>query len=154
MTPKEREDLLVEVQRALAKLERAAARERAPKRHDARALLLPLGALISAGEEDAAAGLIERARTALSALGEAWREAADEEIRLAAAEHVRSVDPRYLAHPRFDLGYVREARARLEMRLAALEQLDFPLERVLLERIDAADRLLAEHFDDPADGSE
>jgi len=112
-------------------------------RHHARGLLVPLGELLDA-DADVATEL-ERARSAVERLGASWPAALADELSLACAEHVHSVDPRYLSLPNYDWEYTLEARRRLEARIVACRALGFAFPDTLLESVHRADRTLAEH---------
>ena len=83
------------------------------------------------------------------ATGDGWSEAVRAEVSLACAEHVHSVDPRYLDLPNYDLSYTRAARERLQARLAAAGALGIDVPETLLEGVRRADELLAERFGEP-----
>lgn len=141
------------VDEALAELQATLRAERRPHRTHARALLVPLGELLVAAAETPAAETppaelgerLERIR-ALGQTSPAWIEAVTEELELACAEHVRSVDPRFLALPRYDWDYTLEARRRLTARLVAARSLGLPLPERLLARVAEADRMLEQHL--------
>jgi hypothetical protein len=140
----------VEWERALeegiAELEAlAGGREGRPTRYHARAVLIPLGQLLLAGEPAERGPYLARLARAVESQREAWTAALSEELALACAEHIHSVDPRHLEHPRFDFGYVVSARARLEARLRAAAALGVAPSPVLRERVAEADRLLEAH---------
>jgi hypothetical protein len=111
-------------------------------RHLVRAVLLPLGALlIHPGDEDQDAILTE-IRELVEPAEKAWREALEFELKLAASEHIQSVDLRYLSRPDYDFEYTMRARERLEARLAAAEALGWPADAELLQRVQRADATL------------
>jgi hypothetical protein len=60
---------------------------------------------------------------------------------------VRSCDPRYLDHPKYDLVYTVEARERLEARLVVAEKLGLPADEAMLEAVERADGLLQSRLD-------
>jgi hypothetical protein len=128
---------------ALEELAGTIARSEAPTRQDARAVLVALGALIETGRGEE---LLERTRelvdSASDAWRAAWREVATSELSLACAEHVHSVDPRYLGRPDYDLEYTRSARRRLDQRLRAAVPLGLEVSPALRARVLEADRLL------------
>lgn len=142
-----------DIEGVLAELS-ALARRRggAPDRHHARGALLALGRLALAEGEEAAAPWVERLAGALAPFAEAFERAVHEELALAADEHVRGVDPRYLDHPRYDLGYAVLARERLEERLVAADLLGVEPDEALLERVAGADRLLEPYLKGPGEG--
>jgi len=109
----------------------------------AREVLLAIGERVL-GEDLPGAEQMARRVHEITAVREAdWQAAARDEILMASTEHVRSVDPRYLSRPDYDLAYTVEARASLEARLRAAELLGIDLPAGLLDRVSAADRLLA-----------
>lgn len=113
-----------------------------PDRFHARAVLLWIGERLLAGESEAAARAVEYARQVTAPQGQVWTRAVQEELTLACTEHVRSVDPRYLGRPDYDLNYVVDARVDLQARLEAAEALGIEVPAGLLPRVMAADRLL------------
>ncbi|MBK7642203.1 MAG: hypothetical protein IPJ19_04015 [Planctomycetes bacterium] len=118
-----------------------AARGRIDRLH-ARGVLLAIGERILAADELGATALVDRLRAIVAARETDWLAAVRDEILMAATEHVRSVDPRFLARPDYDLTYTVDAREALEARLRAAEALSIEVEPALLERLAAADRLL------------
>lgn len=144
---------LAEVDRALADLAELApgppGRGRASDRYHARALLVPLGELLVASDGEPAAELRERiegARTLPERLGRAWQAAVTLELELACAEHIHSVDPRFLDHPDYDWDYTLEARRKLTARLVAARELGLETPSALLARVEEADRRLDRHL--------
>lgn len=136
---------LRELEEALTELEAWTRKGKLPARQDARAILVPLGRLalgdpsVDLGPEGA---LRVRLTAAVAPCPEAWEGAVTEELALACAEHVQSVDPRYLELPNYDLGYTLAARERLEARLAGAGVLGLEAPEHLLEGVRQADRLL------------
>ncbi len=112
-------------------------------RRDARAILLGLGLRLDEGL-DIAADLERLARLSAKRRAE-WEALLASELELACAEHIHSVDPRYLDLPNYDFEYTLDARERLRLRLIAYEALGHPVAPAWLERIEAADRLLESH---------
>jgi hypothetical protein len=141
MTGSERDEL----EAAVRDLERLARRSQ-PNRHQARAVLVPLGLWILAESEGGAQEGLDRVRRATARFGGAWEAAVRDELTLACTEHVQSVDPRYLSLPNYDFEYTLEARERLEARFAAAHALGIELEARLRERVGRADRVLADHL--------
>jgi hypothetical protein len=137
-------DTTADLDAALRDLERLPRKAR-PSRLHARAVLLALGSRIEA-DRSGAAGDLERVLASTARFAGAWSAAIQDELALACTEHVRSVDPRYLSLPNYDLGYTLEARERLGLRLTAARALGAPLPARTLREIDRADRLLAEHL--------
>jgi hypothetical protein len=131
-----------EMEEALRALQTLVGRKSRPTRHDARRILLALGEILLEGREAEALPFVERLRAILAPVLPAWEAACRDELALACAEHVQSVDPKHLQHPRFDFAYVVEARRRLEMRLAALECLGQEADEAWLDRVVRADELL------------
>ena len=116
-------------------------RQRIDRLH-ARAVLLTLGERVLAEDAAGAAEFARRVLQITSPRAEDWQSAVRDEILMAATEHVRSVDPRFLSRPDYDLHYTVEARAALEARLRGAELLGIEVGPSLLYRIAAADRLL------------
>ena len=132
--------------RALDALREAAARGRDPTRHQARELLLALGAALTSGatgEAESAAVALENLVASKAAFRDRWRAAVADELALACAEHVHSVDARFLDHPHYDWEYTTKARERLELRLRAAERLGVPADPSHRARVERADRELA-----------
>ena len=131
---------------ALIELRTSAQQGKAPTRHQARDLLLALGAEIRADESPAVEQAVQSLHLLVSSsstFGEGWRAAVADEISLACTEHVRSVEPRYLDHPHYDFEYTVAARERLELRLRAAEKLGLAAAPQLLAQVVRADALLA-----------
>jgi hypothetical protein len=140
---------------ALKEIEAWVSRGKPPSRHHARAILVGLGLEMLDEPELTAAGsaALERVAGWIARSPEAWREAIASEISMAATEHVRSADPRWLRHPQYDLAYAVEARHRLEARLVCAERLGVGVPDEILEAIGRADALLAPLLDDGGKGS-
>ncbi|MBL8863883.1 MAG: hypothetical protein JNK02_17980 [Planctomycetes bacterium] len=133
----------------LAEIEAWLGRGQAPTRAQVRVVLVELGlALLEhrAAEQEAA---FEQVTAWIAARPEAWRAAIAGELAMAVTEHVRSVDPRWLGNPKYDLAYTVEARHRLEARLACAERLGLEVAEELLEAVARADARLAPHLADP-----
>jgi hypothetical protein len=118
-----------------------APRQRIDRLH-ARAVLLAIGNRALEEDDVQAAKMVERTRELTAAREADWQAAVRDEILMASTEHVRSVDPRFLSRPDYDLHYAVEARADLEARLRAAEWLGIEVAPNLLERVAAADKLL------------
>ena len=126
-----------------------------PTRHDARALLVPLGQLLLAGADVAVDEVRERIAAATRTCTDRWTAALTEELQLACAEFVTSVDERYLDMPSYDFDYTSAARERLEARLVACEALGVPIPAGMRTRIADADRIYAPYLErgkGPGDG--
>lgn len=130
---------------ALAELAELGRRERNPTRHHARALLIALGERLPA-EPQLAARTVAALESALGPRLRAWEVAVADELQLACNEHVRSVDPRYLGHPRYDWEYTLLARQRLAARLRAADALGARVDPELLRKVQRADRWLTERM--------
>ena len=129
--------------RALAK----AARSKNPPSHrHARDILLLLGAAVLAEGEDAQEERLAAIDGAVGERREPWLRAVEHELAMACNEHVQSVDPRYLDHPRYDFAYTIAARERLEARLAAASVMGIEVSEEALERVAQADRSLAPYL--------
>ena len=127
--------------RALEDLEQTTSKRRKPTRFQARAVLIALGERVLAGDP-AVEPAIERLGRITAPDPEGWRRAVRDELVLACTEHLQSVDPRWLDHPKYDFGYTVAARADLEARLRACEVLDLEPSEELLDRVAKADALL------------
>lgn len=132
----------------LAEVEAWVARGKAPTRHHARGVLIGLGLAVIEGRAEAEAQAFARVRAWIERAPEAWGEAIASELSMAATEHVRSADPRWLGNPKYDLPYTVEARHRLEARLACAEHLGIEVAEELLEAITRADALLEPYLED------
>lgn len=128
-------------QAALAEIAARKLKKKNVTRFQARALLIVLGEALLA-EDATVREAIDIVRALVVESPEAWREAVDEEFSLAATEHVRSCEPRYLKLPQYDFEYTVAARHRLEARLRAAVEIDLPIDETLLEQIARADALL------------
>ncbi len=117
-------------------------RQRIDRLH-ARAVLLAIGERALGEDAAGAAELAARVLQITAPRAEDWQAAVRDEILMASTEHVRSVDPRFLSRPDYDLHYTVEARAELEARLRAAELLGIEVSAAVLDRVAAADRLLA-----------
>ncbi len=132
---------------ALAELAAVLRKKRDPTRFHARAILLAVGELSLSGDAAAAAAAAERVAAIVGDRHDPWARAVHEEIEMAAVEFVRSVDPKYLDHPKYDFAYTVVARERLEARLAATEVFGILPTDEILEQVSAADARLAPHLE-------
>ncbi len=130
----------------LAEVEAWVGRNKAPTRHHARGVLIGLGGVLLEDRAEAEADAFARVAVWIERKPDAWREAFAGEISMAATEHVRSADPRWLGNPKYDLAYTVEARHRLEARLACAEHLGIEVAEDLLEAVARADALLAPYL--------
>lgn len=132
-------------------------RSKKPTRHHARAVLIGMGRWIE--EEDPPPERVDEVAARLAQLvhplGESWEAALHDELILACTEHVRSVDPRYLDHPRYDFAYTIAAREALEARLVAAAALETSPSEELLDKVARADERLRPYLEDrgPAGGA-
>ncbi len=134
-----------ELEEAVAALEGLASKKRPhPARHDARALLISLGTLALEGDS-ALKVVVARVHAATGKFSERWDAVAQEEMQLASAEYVTSVDERYLGMPDYDFDYTTAARQRLEARLAACTALGLELPEGMRKRIADADSVYASY---------
>lgn len=132
------------LEQSLARLEELGkARGGRATRHDARSLLVALGRLAADGAPLDLPALRARLERAAAGVAPSWEAAVEEELRLAAAEYVTSVDERYLGLPDYDFDYTTSARERLDARLRACALLDLDVPRGLVERVEAADAVYA-----------
>ncbi len=123
------------------------ASKRRVTRHEARPVLLGIGECLIEGRTPEAEDALARLRRLPAELREAFDAAVRDELEMACSEHVRSVDPRYLQRPDYDLAYTVAARHRLECRLRAAERLGIDLAGAWLENIRRADALLGRRQD-------
>jgi len=130
-----------EFQAAVAEIAARKLKKKNVTRFQARSLLIVLGEALLA-EDATVREAIDLVRALVTESPEPWREAVDEEFSLAATEHVRSCEPRYLKMPQYDFEYTVAARHRLEARLRAAVEIDLPIDETLLEQIARADALL------------
>ena len=142
-----------ELQEALALLEQSVRRRQRPSRFHARAILLALGQRLLGGQA-VPEHLVLRLDAVLGPQGRVpWAEAVHEELLLAATEHVRAVDPRYLSRRDYDFAYTVAARADLEARLRAAEELGLPAGEELLDRVVRADEILQPYLENRGQGT-
>jgi len=139
-----------EAEDALRELEGQARKGRGPDHHQARRLLLSLGRLLEELGTGACAPLLERARALSSP---AWVAAVQMELSLACVEFARSVEPRYLELPNYDLAYTQGARVRLGDRLRAGRELGIDLDPREAAILELADRVLAAYLEKKQAGS-
>lgn len=130
----------------LSELESWMRRRKAPTRHHARALLLAIGGHLLAGREEELVPALQRLSAIVAPDPGSWQKAVADELLLACTEFIQSVDPRWLDHPRYDFGYTVAARADLEARLRAAEELELSPGEDLLDRVARADALLEPHL--------
>lgn len=131
----------------LAEVKAWVARGRPPTRQHARGVLVGLGLAILEGRAGDEAESLARVATWIARAPDAWKAAFDSEIAMAATEHVRSADPRWIEKPEYDWAYVVDARHRLEARLACAEHLQVEVPEELLEAIARADAILAPYIE-------
>lgn len=124
-------------------LEQGIKKGRGPDRWHARPLLLALGHALLENREDEARAIGEKLRSIPAAHIPAWHRAVQEELNLAATEHVHSADPRYLGRPDYDWGYTLAAREDLEARLRAAEELEIEAPAAVVEQVLQADERIA-----------
>lgn len=131
-----------DLESAIRAVEALAGRGAPLTRHDARPILLRIGWSLLAGRPEG----LEDARDRLRRLPErprtSWIAAVQDELSMASAEYVRSVDPRYLDHPQYDLDYTLEARRLLEARWRACAYLGQPPDAAAVASVRRADTLL------------
>lgn len=134
-----------ELDQALALVEEALRERRPWNRYHARAVLLPLGALLGSedeGDRRHAREAIARLARATGPTRDAWGAVLDEELEMAVTELVKSLDPRFLARPDYDLRYTLESRALLRDRLRAMEALGRDVDPSLLRHVERSERAL------------
>jgi hypothetical protein len=128
-----------ELQEALAAIEALLRDKKSPSRYEARALLLPLGALILEGEATGLSVTLGHVGSLIEPHKEEWSVAIADEMGLAGDEFCLSVNADYLKHPRYDFAYAATSREQLEQRIQAAEHLGFPVSEALLARIEESD---------------
>jgi len=105
-------------------VEALAPRRASVTRHDVRPILLSIGGSLLAGRSEEIGDAADRLRALPGALRESWDAAVRDELSMACTEYVRSVDPRFVNHPQYDLAYALEARFQLEARWRACAYLE------------------------------
>lgn len=116
-----------ELESALALVREALAAKQPLNRYHARAVLLPLGALLAAETSASARAEAQALLALVRPVRAAWHGAVQDELEMAITEFVQSVDRRYLSRPDYDFRYTREARARIDDRLRAARELGIAL---------------------------
>jgi hypothetical protein len=135
--------MTLDLEDVLAGIEALEKQRRRPNRHHARPLLVGLGQLLLSGTPEEAESVKQRLQRLPPAVAEAWPPAVADEIGMAGTEYIRSADPRYLDHEKYDWEYTLEARERLADRLRAVRFLGIEVEPSLLAGIERADRGIA-----------
>ena len=131
-----------ELEAAIRALQGRAGRPASVTRHDARPILLSIGRSLLAGRPAEVGNAAELLRGLPGPLGRSWLAAVRDEWSMAFTEYVRSVDPRYLNHPQYDLDYTLEARLQLEARWRASIYLKEPPDAASTAAVARADALL------------
>jgi hypothetical protein len=132
---------------ACTELQRRLKAKEVPDRQLVRFALLAIGQIALEEGMPSAKPLAAELLAAATAHEEKWTEALDSEISLAVAEHVGSVDPKFLDHPSYDFTYTIAARERLEARLRAMEAMNAIVDEKLLDQVSAADERLAPYLE-------
>lgn len=114
-----------------------------PSRFHARDILVPLGTLAAADLPFPRDELVTRLTRLTEPFAERWQRAVNEELQLACAEFVTSVDEHYLELDNYDFDYTTTARERLGARLLACELLSCEVAPKLTEQIERADLIYA-----------
>jgi hypothetical protein len=127
---------------AIRAVQALAGRPASLTRHEARPILLLIGGSLLAGKQAEVGNAAELLRALPGPLGESWVAAVRDEWSMAFTEYVRSVDPRYLKHPQYDLAYTLEARLQLEARWRASLYLGIPPDKASTAAVERADTLL------------
>ena len=117
-----------------------------PSRFHARDVLLALGNLAGADDEFQVEELAERLSKLTQPFLERWQRAVDEELQLACAEFVTSVDEKFLRLENYDFDYTTSARKRLEARLVACELLGYEIPSTLTDQVERADQTYAPYL--------
>ena len=116
-------------------------------RHHARPVLLSIGERLLDGRTEEAEEALARVSRLPGALREPFQAAVLDELAMACTEFVRSVDPRYLDRPDYDLDYTVTARHRLEARLRAAQRLGVLPDAPTLDQVRRTDQLLGSRTD-------
>lgn len=136
-----------DIEEAISELGRRLKAKEVPDRHLVRVALLALGRITIEEGDDEARPLARDLAGAAEGHEERWEEAFQSEMALAVAEHVHSVDPRYLEMPGYDFAYTIAARERLEARLRAAALLQLPVPESLLDQVATADERLQPYLE-------
>lgn len=131
-----------ELEAAIRAVEARAGRRASLTRHDARPILLCIGGSLLAGRSEELGDAADRLQRLPEPLRGTWVAAVRDELSMASTEHVRSVDPRFLNHPQYDLAYTLEARRQLEARWRACGYLGQPPDPASTAAVARADALL------------
>ena len=131
-----------ELEAAVRAVEACGTSRHAVTRHLVRPVLLQLGQCLAEGRDAEADEAVSRLGRLSDELRESFGAAVADELEMACTEHIRSVDPRYLLRPDYDLAYTVTARDRLEARLRAAERLGLPADPSTLEHVRRADARL------------
>ncbi|MFT7670590.1 MAG: hypothetical protein ACI8X5_003300 [Planctomycetota bacterium] len=136
-----------DIKDVIEELKRRSKSKEIPDRQLVRVALLALGRVKESDGEPEAALLSSEILEAAEPHEERWTEALESELALAVAEHVASVDPKFLEMPIYDFKYTVAARERLELRLQAMELLRSTVPESLLEQIASADERLLPYLE-------
>jgi hypothetical protein len=131
-----------ELEELIRAVESRAGRKEPLTRHDARPILLFIGQALLEGRPEELGDAAQRLRTLPEPVRSRWIDAVRDEMSMACTEHVRSVDPRFLDHPKYDLAYTLEARRLLEARSRACDYLGHPSDPAAKAAVARADSLL------------
>lgn len=140
-------DLEKQLNEGIEELKRRAKAKEIPDRQIVRHCFLALGRLSMTEGEAAARPIAKKLIEAAEPHAERWEEAVESEMMLAVAEHVHSVDPKFLDMPTYDFAYTIAARERLEQRLKAMELLGLRVSEPLLDQVAEADARLLPYLD-------
>ncbi len=128
------------LQDAISDLEQLAKKKSPhPSRLHARDILIPLGTLAALGEPFGQEELVQRLTKLTAPFEDRWQRAVAEELQLACAEYVTSVDEHYMKLANYDFDYTSSARERLAARLLACDILSCELPPGLSDQIERAD---------------
>ncbi|MFN0006881.1 MAG: hypothetical protein ACKVXR_03160 [Planctomycetota bacterium] len=131
-----------ELESAIRAVEKPAGRGAVLTRHEARPVLLCVGLLLQTGRSEELGDAGDRLRRLPERPRESCVAAVQDELSMAATEYVRSVDPRFLNHPQYDLDYTLEARRQLDARWRACLYFGLAVDPAAQASVERADRLL------------
>lgn len=136
-----------ELESALALIREALQVKQPLNRYHARAVLLPLGALLSAPDATAGRSAAATVSGLTRPVHDVWRKAVEDELEMAIVEFAMSVDRRYLTRPDYDFRYTLEARRLVTERLTAMKELGIALPIEGERALARADRELAPYLE-------
>ena len=142
--PSELVNLTKALESAIDDLEKIAKKKSPrPSRYHARDILIALGTLAASDLPFPKEEIVARLLKLTEPFTDSWQRAVDEELQLACAEFVTSVDEHYLKVVGYDFDYTTRARERLGARMLACELLSCEVAPKLTDQIERADLIYA-----------